>query len=138
MSAPFLCPLRLSPLLQGVLLLLHGVPPLCALAPGVPSWLAPPLWGASLLSGLWQLKRARNLGRLAMQGTAHGECFLLEAGLSRPVEILPDSRDMGWLIVLVWRDPESGVGGRAALTRDGQAFDAWRALRRHLRWGLRS
>ncbi|NSL56653.1 protein YgfX [Uliginosibacterium aquaticum] len=135
MSAPFFLPLRLSRVLLGTIILVHGLPLACVLAPEVPRPLSIAVTLAVVLSALWQMRQWQRIAACVLQMS--GEACWLERGDSRvQVELLSDSRDLGWLIVLVWRELESGRCGRAALTRDGLPAEDWRALRRYLRWQL--
>lgn len=136
MSASFLFSLRLSRLLKFSLLLAHGLPWLCVWAPGVPRGVAGLTLVASLVSAGFQLRRARRLADSSLSLQVGGECWLTQGGRRSAVDILPESRDLGWLIVLVWREQNSGRAGRAALTRDGLPREIWRELRRYLRWSV--
>jgi hypothetical protein len=136
MSAPFLFSLRMSASLRLALCLTHGLPPLATLMLEVNGWLFWPVLALSLGSGLWHGRRARRLAVTSIRIAGSGEAWLLVMGEARAIEILPASKDLGWLIVLVWREPGSERIERAALTREGLPPDTWRALRRYLRWEL--
>lgn len=137
MSAPFLFSLRLSRLLKLSLVIAHGLPWFCVWTPGVPGWVAGLTLAASLVSAAWQLHQAGRLADSSLSLQAGGECWLTAQGGRRiAVDILPESRDLGWLIVLVWREQDTGRSGRAALTRDALSPEFWRELRRYLRWNV--
>ncbi|MDO6388266.1 protein YgfX [Uliginosibacterium sp. 31-12] len=133
MSAPFFLPLRRALLLRVATVVSHVLPLLCVLAPEVPRTLALGVALGVALSALWQLRSQRRLASCTLEVGADA-CWWSDGNLRLQVDVLADSRDLGWLIVLVWRELESGRCERAALTRDGLAAEDWRALRSYLRW----
>jgi hypothetical protein len=103
----------------------------------VPGWARVCVLILLVCSAVWQWRRARNLRRQCSQWSASGEIWLLDASQRGvQIEVLQDSADLGWLVVLHWQELESSQKGRAALTRDAFTAEQWRTLRRHLRWNL--
>jgi len=134
MSAPFSFSLLYSRSLWWAAGLAHLLPLLCLGASGVPGWARMVVLGGVLVSAGWGWRTARCLRHLRMAWSVSGEVWLRAPTGDAQIEILPDSIDLGWLIVLHWREMNSQSTGRAPLTRDALAPEHWRALRRYLRW----
>lgn len=136
MSAPFSLPVRYSPLLRLMVVLTHVLPILSSAMAQMDPWLMWLVWLAAAFSAPLNWRKARSLAACRIEFMADGACCWQSREGAIDIELLPESRDFGFLIVLVWRELESGRVGRLALLRDGVAADEWRALRRYLRWGL--
>lgn len=50
-----------------------------------------------------------------------------------PIEVRPGCRVTPWVVMLAWRERESGRGGRLWVFADAVTADAWRRLRVRLR-----
>ncbi|MDQ7988133.1 MAG: protein YgfX [Candidatus Dactylopiibacterium sp.] len=133
MSAPFSLPLRHSPLLWAALLATHLAPLVAVVLTAPAPAVSFPLVVAVGASAVFSLRRARRLHGCSLRVAPRGESVLSQGGATRPVEILAESREMGWLVVIAWREADGRVR-RAALTRDAFPAETWRALRRFVRW----
>ena len=116
--------------------LAHLLPGLCLLTPNLSGWLRGAVLGLLVCSAAWQRWRMRRLRGLSLAWMASGEAWLQTPSGRLQVEVLADSVDFDWLLVLHWRELESFREGRAALTRDAFSAEHWRALRWRLRWSL--
>lgn len=136
MSAPLSFSLRLSVPLRLATGLAHVLPGLCLTAPNVSGWLRVAVLGMLICSAGWQYWQVRRLRGLSLEWMASGEAWLQTQKGRVQIEMLTDSVDFDWLLVLHWREFESFREGRAALTRDAFSAEHWRILRRRLRWSL--
>lgn len=136
MSAPFSLSLRRSRLLCAALLALHALPLICGLFAGMSRFGLICLGVAVLVSAAFNLFEARRLAGMRLTLVPHGLSVLVRGERTCEVDVLPASSDLGWLVVIVWRELATGKQGRAALTRDSVPGGEWRALRRYLRWEL--
>lgn len=132
MSAPFSFGLAWSPVLRGLVAVLHGLPLICALAAGLDPAMILLLLAASGVSAVRQLRRARAdaARRLSF---APGACLLEDGGRCEEIEIDEAFADLGWLISFAWRSAGSGRG-RGLVVRDGFSAAEWRQIRFFLRW----
>lgn len=136
MSAPFLFPLRYSRVLVWAINLAHLLPLLCLCLEGVPAWGRLLVTGGVFVSMLWQGRATQLLRHLSVSWSPSGEAVLRGPTGETQIEILADSIDLSWLIVLHWRELDSGRSRRAALTRDAFSAEHWRVLRRLFRWSV--
>lgn len=134
MSAPLSFSLRLSTSLKFGLCLAHGVPLACLIADGVPGWARLLVSLGAGASALWQFRRVQSLRQQRVIVLSSGEaCLHMPLGCVQ-IELQAGSVDLGWLIVLRWRELETGRYARVALTREAFEAEDWRALRRCVRW----
>ncbi|MET7015438.1 protein YgfX [Uliginosibacterium flavum] len=136
MSAPLSFSLRISVSLAFMVVLAHLLPGLCVWSPNVSVWLRGVMLGVLACSAGWQYWRIRRLRGVRLEWMVSGEAWLQTPRGRLQIEVLADSLDFDWLLVLHWRELESSREGRAALTRDAFSAEHWRVLRRRLRWSL--
>lgn len=136
MSAPFSLSLKRSRALFAASLVLHVLPMICGVLAGMSVMGLAGLFAALLVSAVLSFREARGLANARLTLVPHGVSMLAFGGLQREVVVLPVSVDLGWLVLVVWRESGTGRVGRATLTRDAVCDGEWRALRRFLRWEL--
>lgn len=136
MSAPFSFSLKRSPLLRSLTALAHVMPLSCAFFADTRPLVLSVVGVLTLVSAVATSRQGRELGQLRLTVVPQGVSVLEKDGRALEVDILPESVDLGWLIVLVLVERNSRIRRRAALTRGALDAESWRSLRRFLRWEL--
>ena len=134
---PRLAPLRISaaysPIVKIALFAAHGFPLLACLSAGVPNAVRFVVVLTIVVSAIVSWRRTHNLSLLRFLMTADGALCVEREGRDVQVEILPGIVDMGWLLILPWRD-EIGCTQRTVLAQDGFSLEDWHQLRIWQRW----
>lgn len=123
------------------LLSFYALPLACLAGEGVPAWvcwLLPLLVLGMAMLSFRKIRKDWN-GHLLLLPS--GEAYLRldhERPEGVPVQVLKNSSDLGWLVVLRWKELESGAMGLVCLVRDGLPKADWRRLRVWLRWKIRN
>lgn len=136
MSAPFSFSLKPSRLLYAIVLLAHLLPVLCAVFAGNRTFVLPLVCTLAVISALLSVRQHRRMAGMRLTVVPRGLSCIDSEGDRREVALLPESADLGWLIVLVMQEQVTGRRIRAAVTRSMMSGEAWRSLRRCLRWEL--
>lgn len=123
------------------LLSFYALPLVCLLGEGVPVWVRWLLPWFVLGMAAQSARKIRKDWNGYLLLLPSGEAFLRLDGESPegvPVQILENSDDLGWLVVLRWKEQETGAKGQACLLRDGLQKADWRRLRIWLRREIRN
>lgn len=138
MPAPLILPLREGLLLRAATVFAHLLPVFAVWMAGSARWVCGVVSLLVLISAWRQVRRVRRwcACRISLHESGLARLETPQRPAGDDIRILPESVDLGWLVVLVWQPVDGGVVRRAAISRDSLPADVWRGLRRWLRWQI--